>query len=306
MQQPDSSTMAPVYEATMAPVYEALPSVLLGLNGLSTVGERMMAARDSKGAWGQIEGARGSWTADRSTTGAEYDLQRHGVRVGVELPVDEAGSALGFSLHQRGALAEVSQSGAIKAQGLGVGFYGTWRQKGLYVDGQVETTWYKAELVSSLRGQLADDLSGHGYALGVEAGHRTAMGAFVVTPRARLVRSLISASDFEDPVNARVSLDKSQSMRGRVGVQVETPPLQGGLRLLGTVDVEREFQDDRQVTVAGTALTASERATRLHLGLGGVHGWESGRYALSGKVDYVTSGGDSHEYGGKLNLKVLF
>ena len=293
-------------------VYEVLPSVLLALNGLPTAGERMAATRDSKGAWGRIEGAHGSWTADHSPTSAEYDLQRLGARAGLETPVDEAGSVLGLSLYQRDGLVEVPRGGDISVQSFGVGIYGTLvRREGLYVDGQAETTWYEVALDSSSRGRLNGDVSGHGYALGVEAGRRMAMGLpamgeVVVTPRARLVRSAVSLSDFEDSVNVRVSLDKGRSLRGRVGVHVETRPL-GEVRLSGAVDVEREFQQARQVTVGGTALPAQERATRFHLGLGGVYGWEGGRYALAGKVDYATSGGgDSHEYGGGLNLTVRF
>ncbi len=303
--------------APRARVYEALPSVLLGLNGLPTAGERDMAARDSKGAWGQIESARGSWKAERSETGAEYDMRRYGMRAGMEFPVDEAGSRWGFSLHQRGGSAKVSQGGdisqggEIKVQGFGVGLYGAWHGKDLYVDGQAETTLYEAALDSSLRGRLDGDVSGHGYALGVETGRRMAMGLpgmgeVMVTPRARLVHSSVSVSDFEDLVEQSISLDKGRSMRGRVGVHVETQAL-GGARLSGTVDVEREFEEARQVTVTRKALPASERATWLHLGLGGVHDSESGRYTLSGKVNYATSGGgDSHEYGGRLNLTVRF
>ena len=308
----DGSVQVSQEFAPRSRVYEVLPSVLLALNGLPTAGERMAATRDSEGAWGRIEGAHGSWTADRSTTGAEYDLQRLGARTGLETPVDEAGSVLGLSLYRRDGLVEVPRGGDISVQSFGVGIYGTLvRREGLYVDGQAETTWYEVALDSSSRGRLNGDVSGHGYALGVEAGHRMAMGLpamgeVVVTPRARLVRSAVSLSDFEDSVNVRVSLDKGRSLRGRVGVHVETRPL-GEVRLSGAVDVEREFQQARQVTVGGTALPAQERATRFHLGLGGVYGWEGGRYALAGKVDYATSGGgDSHEYGGGLNLTVRF
>ena len=134
------------------------------------------------------------------------------------------------------------------------------------------------------------------------------MGEVVMTPRARLVRSSVSVSDFEDMITmTQVSLDKGRSMRGRVGVGVETRPLGGGISLSGAVDVEREFQDARQVTVAGTPLSAKERAMRFLLGLGVVHhSWEGG-HTLAGKVTYATSdGGDSHEYGGRLNLTVRF
>ena len=288
-------------------VYETLPSVLLALNAPLTVGERMAAPRDSNGVWGRIEGAHGSWKAARSTTGAEYDLLRHGVWTGLETPVDDAGSVLGFSLHHRGGTADAPRGGEIDAQGFGVTMHGGLRRDGLYLDGQASATWYETSFESFSRGRLADDIRGYGYALGVEAGRRMAVGEVSVTPRARLVHSEVSVSDFEDKTGARVSLNEGRSLRGRVGVGVEAQPLGNRIRLSGGVDVEREFEDARQVTVEGTPLPATDRATRLLLGLGGATGWGDGRYTLAGKLDYATSeDGENTEIGGGLNLTMRF
>ena len=288
-------------------VYETLPSVLLALNAPLTVGERMAAPRDSNGVWGRIEGAHGSWKAARSTTGAEYDLLRHGVWTGLETPVDDAGSVLGFSLHHRGGKADAPRGGEIDAQGFGVAMHGGLRRDGLYLDGQASATWYETSFESFSRGRLADDIRGYGYALGVEAGRRMAVGEVALTPRVRLVHSEVSVSDFEDKTGARVSLNEGRSLRGRIGVGVEAQPLGNRVRLSGGVDVEREFEDARQVTVEGTPLPATDRATRLLLGLGGATGWGDGRYTLAGKLDYATSeDGENTEIGGGLNLTVRF
>ena len=288
-------------------VYETLPSVLLALNAPLTVGERAAAPRDSNGVWGRIEGARGSWTAERSTTGAEYDLQRHGVWTGLETLADDARSVLGFSAHYRGGKAEAPRGGEIDAQGVGLAMHGTLRREDLYLDGQASATWFETAFESFSRGRLADDISGYGWALGVEAGRRMAVGEVAVTPRARLVHSEVSVSDFEDKTSARVSLDEGRSLRGRVGFGVEAQPLGDRVRLSGGVDVEREFEDARRVTVEGTALQATERATRLLLGLGGSTGWGDGRYTLAGTLDYATSeDGEDTELGGGLNLTMRF
>ena len=297
--------------APRARVYEALPSVLLGLNGLPSTDERMAAARGPRGTWGLLEVARGSRKAAESETGAGYDHRRYGVRAGVELPVGEDGSALGFSLHHRRGSASVPRGGTIEVQGTGMGVYGMWRRGRLYVDAEAAATRYEAALESASRGRLAEEVSSIGHALGLEAGHRFALrvpgaGEVTVTPRARLVRSAVSAPDFTDSVGARVSLDKSRRLTGRAGVVVESVPLGDGDRLFGSVDVERAFERETRVSVSVTPLASKAEATRYLIGLGGVRDWSGGRYTVSGKVGYAASGGGSREYGAGVSMTVRF
>ena len=298
--------------APRARVYEALPSVLLGLNGLPSADERMAAARGPRGTWGLLEVARGSRKAAESETGAGYDHRRYGVRAGVELPVGEGGSALGFSLHHRRGAASVPRGGTIEVQGTGMGVYGRWRRGAVYVDAEAAATRYEAALESAARGRLAEGVSSIGHALGLEAGRRFALdgaGEVTVTPRARVVHSAVSAPDFTDSVGARASLDENRRLTGRAGVAVGDVPLGDGGRLFGSVDVERAFERETRVSVSGTTLSmlsSKAEETRYLIGLGGVHDWSGGRYTVSGKVSYAASGGGSREYGGDVSLTVRF
>ncbi len=302
--------------APRARVYEALPSVVLGMNGLPGFRERMSAPRSAKGGWARVEGFRGKWKADASTSGKESGLQyrhrRHGIEVGWAVALGEE-ARFGASLHHRRGTAKVTEGGDVELYGTGVGASGTWMRDEFYVDAQAAMTGYEADLGSSRRGVLRKDLSGHGHVLGVEAGRRLALeglpAGVVLTPRAGLVHSRVSMGAFSDAVGSRVSVDDARSLRGRVGVEAEVKPGGApGSRVFASVEVEHEFSTDRKVRVSGTEeteLRSEAEATWLRLGLNGVYAWEEGRYTLQGGVSYATSGG-SHETGGRLSLKVRF
>ena len=292
-------------------VYEALPSVLLGLNAPARYEERMAAARAEQGGWARVETVRGKWKADASTTaGLEYDHRRHGLQAGMDVAAGEDG-LFGVSLHHRRGSADVSKGGKVELSGHGVGVSAAWGKGGVYVDVQAEATQYEADFRSSRHGVLKQDVSGHGYALGVEAGRRFALdgapAGMVLTPRAGLVHSRVSVGDFTDAVGARVSLEDGRSLKGRAGMVVEVKPQwwARGSRVFGSVDVEREFSKDRKVRVSGTELRSEADATWLRFGLNGTHALEDGRWTVAGRVGWATSGG-SDELGGGLHLKVRF
>ena len=299
--------------APRARVYEALPSVVLGMNGPPGFRERMSAPRSAKGGWARVEGFRGKWKADASTSGKESGLQyrhrRHGIEVGWAVALGEE-ARFGASLHHRRGTAKVTEGGDVELYGTGVGASGTWMRDGDYVDVQAAMTGYEADLSSSWRGVLRKDLSGHGHALGVEAGRRLALeglpAGVVLTPRAGLVHSRVSMGAFSDSVGSRVSVDDARSLRGRVGVEAEMKPGGApGSRMFASVEVEHEFSTERKVRVSGTELKSEAEATWLRLGLNGEHAWDEGRYTVQGGVGYATSGG-SYEFGGGLNLNLHF
>src|SRR5690606_10607504 len=115
----------PLYQAG-APVYEAYPQVLVGLNGLPTlqqrVGNRFWSGNGAKvvsqeadmieeqapvaesgpfmegrGIWGGIEGAHANIEPDVSATGAALDYSQWNLQAGVDLPLAEndAGMLIG-------------------------------------------------------------------------------------------------------------------------------------------------------------------------------------------------------------------
>ena len=302
--------------APRARVYEALPSVVLGMNGVRGFRERMAAPRSAQGGWARVETFSGKWEAEASTSGKESGVglehrhHRHGIQAGLAGALGEAGR-LGASLHHRRGSAEVSEGGGIELSGTGVGVSGTWVREEVYVDVQAEVARYEADLTSSRRGVLKKDVSGHGHALGVEAGRRLALErlppGLVLTPRAGLVHSKVSVGGFSDAVGARVTVDGARSLKGRVGVDAEVT-LGGapGSRVFGSVEVEHEFSTDRKVRVSGRELKSEAEATWLRLGLDGAHTWNDGRYTLQGGMSYAKGGGDNYEFGSRLSLKVRF
>ena len=299
-------------------LYEALPSVLLGLNAPARYEERMAAARAEQGGWARVETMRGKWKADASTSQKlsasevelEYDHRRHGLQAGMDVAAGEDG-LFGVSLHHRRGSADVSKGGKVELSGHGVGVSGAWGKGGVYVDVQAEATQYEADFRSSRHGVLKQDVSGHGYALGVEAGRRFALdgapAGMVLTPRAGLVHSRVSVGDFTDAVGTRVSLEDGRSLKGRAGMVVEVKPQwwARGSRVFGSVDVERELSKDRKVRVSGTELRSEADATWLRFGLNGSHALDDGRWTVAGRVGWATSGG-SDELGGGLHLKMRF
>ena len=296
--------------APRARVYEALPSVLLGVNGLAM--ERR-PARSPNGAWGEVEASRASWDADRTTIsetddqGASWDARRSGFRTGLDVAAGDDWS-LGVSVHHRRARADVARGGRVEAEGSGAGLSAGLEREGFYADARAQASWYSVDLSSSVRGTLASGLSVRGWALGLEAGRRLSLpGGGVeglsLVPRVGLVHSQLSLGAFTDAVGARVSPGTMRSLRGRAGVGVEFEAAAGGV-LFGTLDVEREFRRRTRVTVSGTPLEARSEASVVRVGVGGERGWDGDRTTLRGTVSYATGGGD--DYGGSLALIVRF
>ena len=290
-------------------VYEALPSVLLGLNGLPRFRERMAVPRTGNGGWVRVETYRGNWSAEASTTeGLEYDHWRTGLRAGRDVPVGEE-VLLGFSVHHRLGSADVLRGGGIDLSGLGAGVSGAWMVgDDVYVDAQGELTWYEADFHSSSRGMLKEGASGRGHALGLEVGYRApmpGMAGVVVTPRAGVEHSRVTLGDFRDAVGARIRMEEAKSLKGRLGVVVEAERDGSPHWLAGSLDVEHEFEDDPKVRMTGADLEPKPKAARVRLGLDGSRAWSDGRYTLSGGLSYAR-GGDSEELGGGVSWKVRF
>ncbi len=287
-------------------VYEALPSVLLGMERLSSHADRAAAPRASSGAWARVDASRGSWEAAKSTNaGTEYDHRGFSFQAGLDAVLGEETRA-GLSVHGRRATAEVSQGGEVEARGAGFGLSATWSSGPFFVDGQAAATLYDADLKSSLRGRLEDDVGAHGLSAALEAGRAVPVADGVtVTPRARVAYSSLSLSDFDDSVGARVSLDRGRSLTGRAGALAERVLGEGG-RIFGSVDVEREFSAETRMSVAGTSFEATGEETRYMVGVGGEHGWEEGRFVLRGALGYAASGGGAHDYGGRASLSMRF
>ena len=313
-----------------ARVYEALPAVLLDLNGQLPYQERMAAPRDGDGLWARLAAGDGARRPARSTTARDFtgralawDVAQYGFEGGLDFrPAATERLLLGVSLHARQGEATVAHGGTIEVSGFGGGGAATYRDAaGFYLDGRFSYTYFDdVDLRSRTRGMVQADLSGHGYALGLEAGKRLGwegLDHVALTPRARVVWSTVKLEDFADLAgvagSGRVALETATSLKGRLGVLAETAfggatlkdwTGDGG-RLFGSLDVEHEFSVDRETKASGTALASEVQATWGRVGLGGTLIWTEG-LTLSGEGFYATAGSDNTDFGGSLTLTLRF
>ncbi len=296
-------------------LYEALPSMLLEMNGLASWAERTSSARDANGGWARVESARGKWRAKKAATAGElaYDHRRSGVRAGFDFLAGE-NARVGVSAHALGGKAQMSGVGEVELDGLGGGVSATWLSGDLYVDAQAGLTLYDVGVESYKHGELLKkDVDGAGYALGVEMGARMPVGRALVTPRGGLSWSKADLDDFMDmeaaggPGRARVSVEGARSVKGRLGVMVETELGMGGSsgRMYGSLDVERELSDETEVKVGGQLLETEVRPASVHLGAGGVFEVAE-NVVVRAAAGYRTSGSGTSGYGGGLELQVRF
>ncbi len=295
-------------------LYEALPSVLLVMNDLPSYAERTSAARDGNGGWARVEAAFGKWQAARATSPGKlaYDHRRTVGRAGFDLIAGESGR-IGGSLHVLGGKAEMSGVGEATLNGAGAGISATWLPDlpvpgDLYVDAQAGMTRYDVALDSTRHGRLVKDADATGYAVGVEAGNRMALGeGLMVTPRAGLAWSKVDLKGFMDMVGSRaqVSMKDARSTKGRLGVTMERAagPEESPGRVFGSLDVEHEFSDETEVVVSGNKLGTKLRKTAVRVGLGGVFSLGED-VSLRASANYTTSGGNTNEYGGRVELNL--
>jgi outer membrane autotransporter protein len=213
------------------PIFEAYPQILLGLNGLPTLQQRVgnrfwsgggagvaaqgadadgepaasepgATATEGRGFWGRIEGAHTRVDPSVSTSGADYDYNLYKMQAGLDAPLfdNSAGVLIGGLVMNYGqASADVTSvhgDGDIRTDGYGFGGTLTWYGKnGFYLDAQSQLTWYDSDLNSDDLGELADGNNGFGYALSLEGGKRIELpNGLAITPQAQLVYSSV---DFE-------------------------------------------------------------------------------------------------------------
>ncbi|WP_160113694.1 autotransporter outer membrane beta-barrel domain-containing protein [Phyllobacterium salinisoli] len=336
------------------PVYEAYAHVLQELNAVGTLRQRtgnrywtgaanpMLAEGDGPGAvetvpspeagaaidtastvWGRIEGAHGRFEPKYSTSATQYDIDMVKLQAGIDgqFYESEAGSLIGgLTVHYGHAKADIGAvhgRGSINVDGYGFGgtltFYG---EDGLYLDGQAQATWYHNDLSSETAHRtLASSNDGFGYALSLEAGKRFALTpAWTITPQAQFTWSQVDFDGFNDSFGVQVSHNKSDSLRGRLGISVDYGQAwrdkQGRLTradIYVIANLHHEFQEGSKIEVAGVSFASENDPTWGGIGTGGTYSWADGRYALYGDVSLDTSlenFADSYKISGNLGLRV--
>ncbi|QWK81199.1 autotransporter outer membrane beta-barrel domain-containing protein [Ochrobactrum sp. BTU1] len=343
---------SPLYQAGV-PVYEAYPQALLGLNGVPTlqqrVGNRFWAGNGNKviaqgadpigtpyaapqeagvviegnGVWGRIEGAHHSINPRFSTSSTDYDQNVFKLQAGIDglLTETENGKLIGgITVHYAHGKTDVNSvygDGEISTNGYGFGGTLTWYgENGFYLDGQGQVTWYKSDLDSNLaNANLADGNKGFGYTLSLEGGKRIAIDpAWSLTPQAQLVYSNVDFDAFTDPFGARVSLDRGESLQGRLGLTLDHEDswqndngMLNRTHVYGIANLYYEFLEGTRVDVAGTSFASEKDRLWGGLGVGGSYNWNDDKYSIYGEGLVNTSlnnFGDSYSLKGTVGFRM--
>ncbi|MHC5306499.1 autotransporter outer membrane beta-barrel domain-containing protein [Bartonella sp. LJL80] len=334
----DGSVNKPSYGPS-TPLYEAYPQVLMSLNRLSTlqqrVGNRFWAdgVSDSsnagqspseqaskfiehRGFWGRMEGSTGKASPDKSTTQQNYDLDLWRMQAGLDGVLSESmrGSLIGsFMFHYGRAEADIHSDdgrGKVESSGYGFGFAATWYGfDGSYMDLQSQATWFETDFNShSYTLSDVDGKQGFGYGFSIEAGHQYDLtGAWAIIPQVQLSYSTVDFDSFRDGLNTKVSLKNGDSLESRTGIAVSknsawrtTAGDDRRMSLYGVVNLYYEFLDGTEVEVSRTSFRNTNDDFQAGLSLGGSYNWQADKWSLYGEAN-VKSAFDNPDSNYSLN-----
>jgi outer membrane autotransporter protein len=332
----------PLYQAGV-PLYENYAQVLLGMNELPTlqqrVGNRYWGGSDAMARagltpapgdgsatpsafWGRVEGGHADLQPS-NTTGSTYSTDQMKVQVGLDglaLENERGRLIVGLTAQYGLTTANVTSffgNGQIHVGATGVGGTLTWYgDNGFYVDGQAQSTIYRSDLSSALANSLTHGNEGSGYAFSVESGKRIAAGnGWSLTPQAQLSYSKVDFDSFADRFGALVSLRDADSLLGRAGLALNHQKIwndgMGTVRadIYGIANLRYEFLNGTSVDVAGTSFANANDRLWGSIGGGGTYSWANGRYAIFGEVSYNASLNDSsnnRSYKGTGGFRVIW
>lgn len=314
--------------APTVPAYENYPVVLLNLTELPTlrqrVGDRYLSGAGAadgeayagpRNFWTRIEGAYGHVEGD-SSSGASYDANRYLVQVGIDglIAGDASGMLVGGLNAQYGKVdADIESAlgdGDNSTESYGAGATLTWYGgDGLYVDGQASVAWLSSDLSADAVGDLVDGNDGFGYAFSIEAGRKVPVGGnWSLTPQAQLAFTSVDFDDFTDGFGAEVTLERGDSLKGRIGLAVDYDggPGESPSHVYGIANITYEFLDGTAVDVAGTEVGFEPDSFGAELGLGGAYRWGGGRHSLYGEALGTSSFEGSYGIKGTLGISTAF
>lgn len=190
----------------------------------------------------------------------------------------------------------------ITTTGYGIGANATWlSNNGFYADAVGQLTWYDGKLPN----KISSNNAGWSSVLSLEIGQNYEIDAdWTIVPQAQLAWTHVDFNEFTDIYGARASLADGDSLKGRVGIQMQTPTNWQGnnnqshhLQLYGIANLSYEFLSNNKVDVANIRLEQNTPRLWGEFGFGGNYMW--GRYwSTYGEVSYATAlssrGGDEN------------
>uniref|UniRef100_UPI003340FD0F autotransporter family protein n=1 Tax=Castellaniella defragrans TaxID=75697 RepID=UPI003340FD0F len=320
-----------------SPAYEAYPQALLGLNGLSTLQQRMGNRRwagagnrgiaqganavtpdapseetrvqvDGNGVWARVEGGYSHLDPRFSTTDTRINQNVFKLQAGIDRLLSETrngaliGGVSAQYVHGRTRTRSTHYADAnVSTDGYGLAGTLTWYgDNDLYIDGQAQATWYGSDLTTTEPGRthaLVEGNDGFGYALSVETGKRIALDPqWSVTPQAQLVYSRVDFDAFTDVHGSRISLDRGESLQGRLGLMLDhQSSWQAGngrmsrARVYGIANLYYEFLDGTAITIQDVSFASRQDRVWGGLGAGVSYNWNDGKYSLYGEGIVSTS-----------------
>jgi len=278
------------------------------------------------GVWGRIEGAHSRQLPDIATSLSGYDTSIYRVQAGIDGLVAERESGyllMGLTAHYiRGTADSWSDydddrgGGELRSDGYGAGgnftFYG---DSGFYLDGQGQVTWYDSDLRFAGGAEtLVDGQHGTGYALSMEAGQQIALSdSMSVTPQAQLLWSRVRFDDFTGARDIGVSLERGESLQGRLGFALDHQSswynargMLDRVQAYGIANLYYEFLEGTRVMVVDSSFASRNARLWGGIGMGGSYNWDDDRYAVFGEGSVSTSlsdFGDSYSYTASLGLR---
>lgn len=330
----------PLYQAGV-PLYESYGQILLGLNSLPTlqqrVGSRTNQSVDGtlpitgnpasltgqQGSWARAEGWKSVMKPATSTSRSHYDSKVSHIQLGHDFVLNStetsrvvAGVNASY-LNGHSHVSSESGDGRINTDGYGIGGSMTWYgDSGVYLDNQASATWYSSSLqADALSERIVRSNKGFGYALSSEVGKRYSLNnAWTLTPQFQLTYSNVSFDSFTDNFGARVRNSSSDSLQARLGVAAAYETTSGGADnkrnksvVYGVANLYNEFLNGSKVNVSGVEFVSKNQRVWAGLGLGGAYQWDDDRYAIYAEASVNTSlkkFGDSHSTKGIVGLRV--
>ncbi|MBP0579405.1 autotransporter outer membrane beta-barrel domain-containing protein [Labrys sp. LIt4] len=203
------------------------------------------------------------------------------------------------------------RKGKISTTGYGVGANLTWLgNNGLYADGVGQFTWYQSDLSRKPGG----DNSGWSSVLSLEVGKRFEMGSgWAIVPQAQLAWTHVDFDSFNDLNGTKVSLNKGDSLKGRVGARIENLSSWASdsntfdrLQVYGIANLTYEFLDGTKINVGGTSLSQQGKRLWGEVGLGGTF-TRKDKWSVYGEADYAmalsSGGGDNYRVKGVVGVR---
>ncbi|MBB6428147.1 autotransporter outer membrane beta-barrel domain-containing protein, partial [Sphingopyxis sp. JAI128] len=311
------------------PLYESYAATLQTLNRLPTlqqrVGNRQWSGftQGGVGMWGRMESTRHRPEAAFSTSGTDLDIDNWSLQAGLDKAlVDNAEDTIIVGINGRYGTADARVrsrfgDGSIDASGYGVGATLTWYEStGFYADAQAQVTWFRSDLKSDVLGTLADNNHGSGGTFSLEVGKRSPVGGGLsITPQIQMIYSHVRFDSFVDPHDAKVSSDRTGSLKTRWGISLDHQKSwdgSGGTRrshLYGIVNLSHEWLDGSIVGVSGTPLARRDERLWGEIGLGGSYSWNDDRFTLFAEISADTAiddFGDSNSLRGNAGFRMKF